>query len=301
MRIRWREPDPTQGPNPKTFPTDRELAVLKRLAYRRFVSTTNLLHFVGGSSFPSFRLLLGKLYDGGYIGHARTHLHPQSVNARDLVHYITDKGRKILIEHGIIPPFAATKLYPHEVLSSFIYDDIEYGAEQLGIEYLGWDKLQHDTRVPARDQQHPFTIKLPSGKHLRLDGVPPPFVLRKNGKSICIPGCEVDRDTEPLRSNDLREKWTDKLKAISEFIKHGIYKTQYGFDSCLIPLFVVNAGHMSNLMTLANQTLGNPGYLLFKTVDDYVTQRNFPKLSGAMLTEPFRRINQPDLFLGDIK
>ena len=141
---------------------------------RRFEALNWLHHFIGGE-YTAFCQRIGQLYDGGYIGRVKEHLHHDTVHARHLIYFITDKGRRVLNEHSITPVFKTTKQYLHECLTAFVYDGLEYGAAERSFKFIGWDKLQHDKRVHARHQEHPFAIKLPSGKYLRLDGTPVVF------------------------------------------------------------------------------------------------------------------------------
>lgn len=292
-RSRFRVPDPSRGPDPARFPLERDLRVFKRLDIRRYSTSRNLHHFIGGD-YARFDHRLGQLYDGGYVGRIKEHLHPDTVHARHLVYYLTDKARAVLMEHGRQVTFGSTKQYLHECLTSFIYDSIEIGATDAGIEFIGWDKLQHDERVPARHEKHPFAIELKKG-HLRLDGTP--AVLRRGERALCIPGVEVDRNTEPLRSYHLREKWTDKISAISEFMKSRLYNSHFGFPNAVIPIYSTNRTHLFNLMALTKEMIGTPTWLIFQSVEDWPKAKHFPAPNGLMFTEPYLRIDQPPFLL----
>ena len=138
MRSRWRDPDPTRGPDPKTFPLERDLAILKRLDIRRF-EALNWLHYFIGGEYTAFCQRLGQLFDGGYIGRVKEHLHHDTVHARHLIYFLTDKGRRVLGDHGIQPVFKTTKQYLHECQTSFVWDGLEYGAGERGFNFIGWD------------------------------------------------------------------------------------------------------------------------------------------------------------------
>jgi hypothetical protein len=281
----------------KRFPTERDVAIFRRLDIRRFSAFCNLHHFIGGD-VTGLNQRMAQLYDGGYVGRIKEHLHHDTVHARHLVYCLTDKGRRVLIDQGIQPTYSSTSQYLHECLTSFVYDSFEIGAAESGLEFIGWDKLQHDERVHARHSKHPFAVKLPSAAYLRLDGSA--FVLKSPDASKqdrCIPGCEIDRNTEPLRSYTLREKWSDKLKAHKEFVERRIYTKHFGFGNCLIPIITTNATHMLNIMRLAQETIGNVPWLLFKAVPDWPKARNFPKPNGEMISQPWRRVGHPDLSL----
>src|ERR1700680_2431801 len=134
MRSRWRNPDPSNGPDLKRFPTERDVAILRRLDIRRFSPANWLHHFIGGD-YSGFDQRLGQLYDGGYVGRVREHLHHDTVHARHLVYYLTDKGRRVLIEHGAEPIYKSTQIYLHECLGAFVYDGIEIGSQESGLEF----------------------------------------------------------------------------------------------------------------------------------------------------------------------
>ena len=271
---------------------------MRRLDVRRFEAQNWLLHFVGGE-YTAFCETMSNLYDGGYVGRVKEHLHHDTVHARHLVHFLTDKGRRVLEEHDVKPVFKTTKQYLHECLTAFVYDGLEYGAGEQGFKFIGWDKLQHDKRVHARHQENPFAIKLPSGKYLRIDGSPIIFGHPDPRRDdICIPGCEIDRNTEPLRSFDLREKWQDKIDAIREFVKMRVYASHYGFENCLIPIVTTNPTHMLNIMQLVKEKIGSPEYLIFKAVPDWPKERRFPVPNGSMFNDPWRRVGHSDLVIG---
>lgn len=296
MRKRFRDPDPDGAPDKKKFPTERDLAILRRLDLRRFVASNWLRHFVGGE-YTAFASRLGQLFDGGYIKRQDEYLHPDTVHARHIVYSLTDKGRKVLDDLGYPRVHASTKQYLHEFLGSLVMDSIEIGAEQLGFQFVGWDTLQHDERVPARHLKNPFSVKL-GDKNLRFDGTP--FVLKNpdpNKDDKYIPGFEWDRNTEPLRSYDTREKWGDKLLAIKEFMQRRVYTTHYGFENAIIPVVTTNATHMLNIMGLAKEICGSNNYLRFKAVPDWPKARNFPAPNGDMLKEPWHTLDARELFL----
>jgi len=292
-RSRYRKPDPARGP--KRFPTERDIAILKRLDLRRFSAANWLHHFVGGS-YTRFDHRMSQLFDGGYVGRMDEYLHPDTVHSRHLVYFLTDKGRRALVDDGIQPMHGSTRLYLHECLTSFVYDSIEIGCLELDLTYRGWNVLQHDERIPARHSERPFKIKL-SNSYLNLDGSP--FVISRGEQSLCIPGVEIDRNTEPLRSYVLREKWTDKFRALKEFIRNRVYQSHFGFPNCLIPIYTTNREHMHNMIALAYDTIGRSPALLFQFTEDLPKARVFPKPNGSMLTEPYLRIDQPPFHLAE--
>jgi hypothetical protein len=293
-RSRYRPIDPSRGPSSKSFPTERDLAIFKRLDLRRF-SASNWLHYFIGGHYTRFDHRLSQLYDGGYIGRIAEHIPVQAVHSRNLVYFLTDKGRRVLIEHGIQPIFASTRQYLHECLGAFIDDSMEIGVREEGLRYIPWTDIQHDPRVNARHSENPFKIKL-SNNYLYLDGSPY-VIATPNGTSICVPGAEWDRDTEPLRAFKLREKWTTKLHAHAEFVNGRFWQSHYGFTSCVIPIYTINRQHMANIMTLAKDTLGPVTWLLFQHVDDWPKSRKFPKPNGRMFVEPYATLTgQPYYF-----
>jgi hypothetical protein len=117
---------------------------------------------------------------------------------------------------------------------------------------------------------------------------------------LCIPGVEVDRNTEPLRSYHLREKWTDKIGAQAQFMQSRLYNSHFGFPNSIIPIYSTNRTHLSNLMVLYKEMLGPVTWPIFQYVEDWPKAKHFPPPNGAMFTEPYLRIDQPPFFLSKL-
>jgi hypothetical protein len=276
--------------------------------------------FIGGNEH-AFKVMLRNLFDAGYLDRPRQQAYSPNSNSKHLVYERTDKAVRALGEgfnrHALSH---RSNSYPHEFLVDLgFYAPMRYAVKHdPALELYGPRSLlsgytvnvQRRSRsgritgamsmqfpLSTREDDDPFLITLQGGETMRFDGTP--FVLERklsDGSTsvIFVPGIEVDRKTEGLRSvnpkNPARTTLTRHIVQIAQFFRERAFMRHYGFHMMMVPIITTNETHTRNAMAFVEQEIGPCKYLLFKTLPDLALEPHFPKPSADFFATPWMRV-----------
>ena len=261
-----------------------------------------------GRHHKDLQARLRVMFDKAYL---RRHYDPSK--DKHLCYALDNKAYELLLERGRIAkiPTLSNKDNAHEILNSLTDLSFEHGInENPELAYLGWSELSIHPNVPARTRlsDAPFVIPLSGtyekkGQQVRRSLEPDgkPFVIKREAADKQHSACflkEIDRNTEPVFSNENRQAWNHKLKKYQELIASNICEAHYGFPPhrTFILIVTTNETHMKNIMRLVFQLqIREPSYLCFTTEPDHAFERSYPAPNGTMLTREWLRVGMEPL------
>lgn len=291
----------------------RDIEIFKVLNRYRYLRSTFLHAFVGGSQKTRFQERLGDLY------HETRHLNRprqqwQFANARymPVIYENGERAEDVLRQHGLLDGNTTTWLsrgrlgahrqFAHAVMICDILASVELGVRSdPNLRFISWQEIIGKAPATTRELDNPFRMPVsisylfpgrrPANAHFHLtpDGL---FGLeyRQGGqKSYRFFALEADRNSMPIFRNDLRQSsWLKKLLAYKEVIDKGIYRSHLGLPNLFVLTVTTRARHMGNIMSLLNH-LGSGRLFLFKTVSSLGDLQKAPEPDAHILAAPWAR------------
>jgi hypothetical protein len=279
--------------------TEQDLALLKLLARRRFLSVDYIAALIGTSyKYALSRVQILKSEPNLYIKVSDTQRENPTLPLYTPLFYELDRrGIGELEERDIhIPPRRPVRNLTHAVMVEQIMASFELGA--VGdIALIGRAEILTKAPEKTRALAVPERIPLPRDRFIRPDGEM--FVLKTPDGFSFFPGIEADTGTEPIHSYDYeRSSIAAKFSEYIEVIENRIYETHFGARTFLIPFITPTTRRLNSMMELLEEMTKNKPSLrkhfLFKT-HPLFTSSTKPRPTGHMVTEEWLRVGTTPL------
>ena len=212
--------------------TEQDLALLRLLARRRFLSVDYIAALIGTSyKYALSRVQILKSEPNLYIKVSDTPAREpgRTIFGTPLFYELDKRGIGELEERDIhIPLRRPVRNLTHAVMVEQIMASFE-------IALIGRADILLKAPDKTRALAVPERIPLPRDRFIRPDGEM--FVLKTPDGFSFFPGIEADTGTEPIHSYDYeRSSITAKFSEYIEVIENRIYETHFGARTFLIPL-----------------------------------------------------------------
>jgi hypothetical protein len=278
--------------------TERDLAIFNLLGRYRYLPAPFIQAFVGGNAIRLTQRL-GDLFHEGYLDRPEQQWRNFDARYRHATYELGRGGHAVLVDAGGVEPRRSKgSLYSHDALVWRVIASLELAARRIeGLEFK--DGANYNA---ASGSASPLAVAIThAGERLtvrvRPDGMPFRLSLHLDHaktRTFCFSGIELDRNTEPLRPEDLRRSSIlRKILAYREVVATEAYKQHYGFTNLLVPIVTVNATHLEHIRQLILEATNGKGasYLLLKAIDSDAALVPDPRL----LNEPWQRAGYPPL------
>jgi predicted transcriptional regulator len=273
---------------------DSDIELLKLFAHHRYLSAPYVAALLQRSEQGvSRRLRSLKEKNVGLVKLCETQREDRNLRTVGFLYYDIDAaGITTLAEEGIyITPPKAPKnfvhaLMVHQIIASFAIGVV--GREDIRLAFEGAQRILLGKR---------------NGKDHYMISDYPHFAIERtaDGKRRSIPSIEADTGSEPIMAYDReRSGICNKFEDYIYAIENDLFRKQYGVRTFYIPFITRNERRLQSIMEcLANMTDKKRElrqYFLFKT-HPTLKSREKPRATGHMLTEPWKRVQYPDVQL----
>jgi len=279
--------------------TEQDLALLKALTRRRFLSVDYIAALIGTSyKYALTRVQILKSDPNFYVKVCDAQRENPKLHLYTPLFYELDqRGIGALDERGIvIGPRKPVRNIIHAVMVDQIMASFELGATG-GMSII--PRADILAKTPQKTQDLPIPDRIPVGRDrwIRADGEM--FVLKTAEGFSFFPGVEADTGTEPIHSYDyerssIRAKFEDYITVI----EREIYKSHFGARTFFVPFITPTTRRLESMMVLLEEmTEKKPSlrkHFLFKT-HPLFTSSTKPRPSGHMVDEPWIRVFNPPL------
>jgi hypothetical protein len=312
---RWsRDPILNGGTPVAACITDRDVEIFKLLSRYRYLPSDDIHAFVsGGLVHLTRRLDLLQRKPNSYLNRPHQQRENAEANHRRLIYELDERGALVLRDCGLpIPSRSYHRNFAHELMVCRITASIELGIRaDSALRLITWpeilasDRTPQATRIASQPERIPVTFEVHREKYranVTADAMP--FGIERSeagGRSfLFFPGIEADCATEPLDTNDAeRSSIYRKFVTYRAIVFQDIHRTHFGFPNFFVPFITTNKARMESMMKLLNRITEGKGSksFLFKTFPAFTSFEKPPASTGHVLTEPWRRVGYPDIFL----
>jgi hypothetical protein len=300
--------------------TDRDIELFKLLNRYRYLRSTFLHSFLGGT-VKRFKERLCHLYhDGRYIN--RPAQQWQFANSRHMpaIYELDLRGEQALRQQGFIQydsPLlkmgrtGAYRQFAHDLMISDCIASIELGVrEHPHLRFISWQEIIAKAPETTRTLHNPLEIPV-SISHTfsnskgteRADIKLIPDALfgleyANNGqKAYRFFVLEADRNQMPVARSNLRQSsYLKKILAYRAIAAQNIAKSHLGVPNLLVLNVITNERHMKSIMALLDEITAKKGsqMFLFKSISTLGDFRIAPIPTSNILTAPWKRVGCED-------
>jgi hypothetical protein len=280
--------------------TPRDVRIFQLLQRYRYLPSNFITALIGGSHRYLIKRL-GELYHAGYLNRPEQQWHAINARYKPAVYELDAAAEAVLRELGLQRYHQAGRgrHFHHELMVCLITASIELGCRAHNLQFVSWEQILDHERTPEATKSSPAPFNIPvsmsgNARLLRPDGRP--FALRAD-TSLCFPGFEADRATEPLEpmSIERRTNIEMKFRLYLEIARAGIYRSHFGFPNMIVPIITTAERRMCNMMKLLAKLTNGTGssFIIFKTMPDQTSFDTAPQPSPTFLAEPWERVGHP--------
>jgi hypothetical protein len=282
--------------------TARDLEIFRTLSRYRYLRSTYLHAFTGGTSQTRFKERLGDLFHEGFLDRPSRQWEFADARCRPVVYELSERAERILREQGeqqqdqrTFLKSNAAKQFGHAMLICECLASIELAAQNLsGLRFIGWSE------ICARRAKSEAASELSQRIALGNTGVIPDGVFgleyaRGAGTAYRFFALEVDRGTMPVARSDPRQTSVmGKLGAYQAIADGQLHRQAWGIPNLLV--LVITTSEERKREIIRQASLRHYGsHMLFKTLDERKTQSPIPEL----LTLAWERVAAPSLSIAE--
>jgi hypothetical protein len=282
----------------------RDIELFKLLSRYRYLRSTYLHAFVGGSSATRFKERLGDLFHEGYLDRPLQQWDFADARCMPVV-YESGRGSvqtlracgSGLDEEGRRVAGTAHRQFLHALMICEALASIELAARgDARLRFIAWPEILARAPEAVRASGTPFRLPVPSGGYVVPDGVFGIEYLAGGTKAFRFFALEADRGTMPIaRTNTRQSSYLGKLAAYGEIIARQVHKTHWGIPNLLVLTLTTSAARCSEMVAKLGAG-GSPAFL-FKAMDG----RGLANPVPALLTEPWTRAGSPPLSIAEAR
>jgi hypothetical protein len=250
--------NPNGNPTYTTAGTPREIEILKLLARYDLLPSSYVYHALG--KWQSMRDYLTNLRRGHYIGLPDLPRDEKLAYIPRNSHYVYElktRGRVLLAKHGSIVTQGGNDHYKHRLLRS----QIEYLLDHAPLQVKGVNDILSHRACPEATRDAPFPFRIPMKPTLEPD------ITRGfgDGESFIFLHIEVDRGTEPVLSQNMRQSIRSKIERYVDYMQTGFYEAHFGFTVPPSVLFITTRQNTDALMQAVQDFAGKWSRRFFVT------------------------------------
>jgi hypothetical protein len=280
--------------------TERDIAIFKLLERYRYLPSSYIHPFVGGTSEKRFKERLGDLFHEGYLDRPERQWEMASCRHRPSIHDIGSGAKRILAEQGIVEDpitwlsASAYRQFSHSLLVCECLASTELGTRQHpAVRFISWPeilaKAPAQTRVSALPFQFPAMATSPAIAPDALFGIE-----YATGEAMAYRffALEADRGSMPVvRSDSSKTSFMAKAAAYREIVARKMHKSQLGIPTLLVLTVTTSEARMKEMLKQTEAQFGGNPLFLFKSVD--VSDLSAPVT--RLFFEPWERAGCPSL------
>lgn len=279
--------------------TQRDIAIFELLERYRYLPSSYIHAFVGGTSEKRFKERLGDLFHEGYLDRPERQWDMANCRHRPAIHEIGSGGRRVLREQGIAAePITWLSASPHRQFAHSVFiceclASIELSTrERPSLRFISWPeiltKAPDETRRGALPFQFPATAASPAVIPDALFGIEYSLGAAKTYRFFAL---EADRGSMPIvRSDSAQTSFIAKVTAYRSIIAQKIHKTRLGVPTLLVLTVTTSESRASEMLKRLGAELGASPVFLFKSVAESDVAK-----SPSGLFEPWERAGYPRL------
>ncbi len=275
--------------------TQRDIAIFKLLRQYRYLRSTYIHAFVGGTSVTRFKERLGDLFHEGYLDRPGKQWEFADARHRPVVHEIGAGAVRVLRETPAdncggrtFLSQTAHRQFLHSLMICEVLASLDLGMRpRSDLRLIGWPEVLDRAPEATRTSPSPFRIPVPSGGHLVPDGLFGIEYASGTTKSYRFFALEVDRGTMPVeRSGAGQTSYLAKLARYKEVLAGSLYKTHWGLPNLLLLTVTQNSERQREIVRTALARFGESPQVLFKSVTD----AELRIIATRLLSEPWDRV-----------
>jgi len=256
--------------------TDRDLDMFRWLARYRYLPSTYIHAFVGGTSETRFKERLGDLFHEGYLGRPERQWEMANCRHRPVIHELGAGATRVLDDGGIVEEprtwFSASphRQFSHSLMVSEALASIELGVRAApNLRFVPWSeilaKASPATRALATSMRLPSTIQaggvIPDG----LFGIEYATEEKKRYRFFAL---EADRGTMPIvRSKPDQTSYVGKLAVYHDILSNQTYKTHLGIPNLFVLTVTTSEARRAEIVRKVEACGARPLFF-FKAVDE---------------------------------
>jgi hypothetical protein len=272
--------------------TPRDIEVFKALFRYRYLRSTYLHAFVGGSSKTRFKERLGHLFHEGFLDRPARQWEFASARYMPAVYEIGDRAKGILAENACADPEARTFLsatahrqFAHSVMICECLASIELAAlAPPSLRFIPWCEILARAPADTRNSALPFRVPLAMGAVIP-DGLFGIEYRSDERKSYRFFALEVDRGTMPIeRTDQTKTAYLAKLAGYQEVMAGQLSKSHWGIPNLFVLTVTMSKDRLSGIVNRFDDRGGGPLFL-FKSADTY----SFTAPAPQLFLEPWTR------------
>ncbi|MDR3386356.1 MAG: replication-relaxation family protein [Rudaea sp.] len=241
-----------------------------------------------------------------------------NANYNHLVVALSSAGLNALLENARITPEQAgwyaginenRKTYEHDTMAAYISASLALGCrEDADLTFISWLDIFSRDKCPATTKaaRNPLLIPFSFGKadHAVIpDGL---CGISHRERGVNFYAIEADRNTEPIETSRLsRSSIARHLWGYRFVLRNELYRLHYGLPNLQVLTITTSEVHMQNIMAhlkraaaAAERHLSGAHPFLFKAVPVLGRRVNKPPISGHILTESYRRVDDEKVSIG---
>jgi protein involved in plasmid replication-relaxation len=285
--------------------TEQDIALLKVLARRRFLSADYIAALIGTSyKYALTRIQILKSAPNLYIRVCDAQRENPKLHLYTPLFYELDaRGIGELQERGIdIPRRRPISNITHAIMVNQIMASFELGARD-DIELILRGEILARSPKETQDDPHPDRLPITKDHWVRADGEM--FVLKAPAGFYFFPGVEADTGTEPIHSYDYeRSSIKGKFDDYIHVIVNNTQRTRFNAQTFNVAFITPTQRRLESMMRLLEEmTKSKPSlrrHFLFKT-HPLFTSSTKPRPTGHMIDEEWLRVGLPPLAFRDAK
>jgi hypothetical protein len=280
--------------------TARDLEIFRALARYRYLPSTYIHAFAGGTSKTRFKERLGDLFHEGYLDRPERQWEMADCRHRPAVHELGARAKRVLEEQRTIEEprtwlgTSAHRQFSHSVMVCELLASIELGMRQCTrLRFITWPQILAKAPAATRMSPRPFLFPATaSSLAVAPDGM---FGIEYDvdgGKAYRFFALEADRGTMPvIRSNEKQTSYLGKLAAYREIVSTRAYKTHLGIPNLLVLTVTTSKTRATDIIArLAGQPVVNAPFLI-KAMDS----ASLTAPAMQLVLDPWDRAGLPSL------
>lgn len=279
----------------------RDIEIFKLLSRYRYLRSTYIHAFVGGTSETRFKERLGDLFHEGYLDRPSQQWDFADARCRPVVHELGKGGSNALracgigLDGGGGPARAGVqRQFLHTLMSCEALASMEIGTRTTeALRFISWPEILARAPEATRRSRAPLRLPVPSGGYLLPDGAFGIEYRTGETKGYRFFALEADRGTMPVsRSKPAQTSYLGKLFAYGEIIEHQVHKTHWGVPNLLVLTVTTNVARITEIT--AKLGTGSSAFL-FKAAEDSALTKPTPEL----LASPWQRAGHAPISIAE--
>lgn len=283
--------------------TDRDLEIFRALQRYRFLRSTYLHAFAGGSSEKRFVERLGDLFHEGYLDRPAQQWRFADARCLPVVYELGKGGRETLMAMDTSSPDPVTwfrdgphRQFEHSLMVCEVLASIELGMRRRpDLRFIPWPEILAKAPESTRQSDKPYLLS--SGNETVIPDAIFGLEYRRDGQNAFrFFALEADRGTMPIARASFRgTSMLTKLVAYQTLLATEIHRSRWGIPNLLVLTVTTNQSRCAELIRQFGQQSGAGPQFLFCAVGPLTSALARPR--AELLSEPWARPGLSSLYI----